>query len=605
MSPFAGVFEGGALSPAGHGAGGPAAVAPGRRICLFEGKIFNLDAVAAELGGGSPQAPEDLLLAAHGRWGEKLLGRLRGNFALLVHDPAERTALLACDQLGGRALFIHRSGPRLTFATEVRDLLRLLPSRPAPDEAAMAGWLAGFASLGDGTLYRDVSRLGAGSLLKVSSRGSQARRYWAPAYAEPFALSPAEAAAAARESLAAAVGRQLPAGAECGVLLSGGLDSSAVAALAGERPGRASTPRAYSAVFPRHPSIDESALIDSVVAELGLPHTAMSVRGGSMVGGALDYLGEWELPPATPNHFLWQPLLLRAAADGVGLMLDGEGGDELWHFSPYLLADRLRSGRIPAALRLARTLAGENYRGWSSLNPYLRAYGFKAALPAPLHAAARRRRPPSRYGPAWLTERSANALFDHYDPWAWKRLEGPRWWAHMADLLTAMRTRLGVGDYLRHRFAAAGLEGRHPMLDLDLIEFALRLPPTLAIGGDRDRPLLREAMAGSIPEPVRRRTGKSYFTPLFGDCLAERDLALVRKLLSGSPEVGRYADLGAVRSLLDEPDAGVRAGPDWSWPIWRLTTAECWLRSQSEPDFVAAAREECASRDDDWALPRL
>jgi asparagine synthase (glutamine-hydrolysing) len=598
VSPLAGVLEAGSL------VGGPwdSAAPPRAPLCLFEGAIFNLEEVAASLGRETGGDPADLLLAAHGRWGEGMLARLRGSFALLVHDPRARSTLLACDQLGGRSLFLHRAGARLAFATEMRDLLRLLPTRPGPDRASLLGWLAGTSAKGDGTLYEGVERLGAGTLLRVADCGLEARRYWSPSYLPPAQLSRGEAAAAARELMVAAVRRQLPEGTEAGILLSGGLDSSSVAAL-GQARMSAGKPRAYSAVFPAHPSIDESGLIKDVVADLGLAHTSLSVGGGSMVAGSLEYLREWELPPASPNHFLWQPLLLRAAREGVALMLDGEGGDELWQMSPFLLADRLRSGRPLAAARLARTMAGDRFRGWRSVSPYLRTYALRGALPASAHDALRRRHGPARYAPGWFPPASAKLLFEREDPWAWKRLDGPRWWAYMADLLTGARERLGVSEYLRHRATMAGLEDRHPLIDLDLVEFALGLDPTLALDPPLDRPLLREAMAGCIPDSIRLRPQKSYFTSLFGACLGGRDLALVRGLLDGRAEVGRYVDLEAVRQQLLGDEAAARRGdPVWGWPIWRLVTAECWLRSQGNDGLPNRLLDRCATDEDDWAL---
>jgi asparagine synthase (glutamine-hydrolysing) len=567
-----------------------------QRSCLLDGTVFNLAALASELGVAA--VPATVLLAAHERWGERMVGRLRGNFAFAILDPGERRALLACDQLGSRSLLFHRDGPSLTFATEIRDLLRLLPRRPPPDEAAVVGWIAGAPGLGGGTMYRGIARLGPGELLSVSERGSEVRRYWEPVFRQPPALSQEEAAGRARESLDAAVRRQLPEAGATGVLLSGGLDSASVAALAaGAEPRR--TPRAYSATFPGHPSIDESGLVADARAALGLRGSSIAVRGGSMVQGSLEYLRDWELPAASPNHFLWQPLLRRAAADGVTAMLDGEGGDELWGFSPYLLADRLRSGRALSALRLTRTMAaGEP---WRVARRRLRTFGLVGAAPAGAHGLVRRLRGPEHYAPAHLSAAAAQLLFEQSDPWAWKRRDGPRWWSYMADLLIDTRARLGVADYLRHRAVSAGLEDRHPLIDLDLVELALGLPPALAIEAELDRPLLREAMAGAIPDSIRLRPAKSYFTALLGDCLGGRDLPLVRRLLDGSPEVGRYLRPEAIPRLLEGP-SGQRMRLARSWSLWRLLTAECWLRSQADGDFAAGLLDECDTRAGDWEL---
>jgi asparagine synthase (glutamine-hydrolysing) len=569
--------------------------------CRLEGTLFNLDRLSDLLATGK-LAPERLLAVAYERWGEEMIGRLRGNFALLVHDRRRQRILLACDQLGGKSLFFHCDGSRLRFAAELVDLIARLPTRPPPDDAAVVRWLADTCTPEGRTLYKGVNRVGAGQLLTFDRHGLDVRRYWAPSFQGCADYSPEEATEATREAIAGAVRRQVPDGEPSGVLLSGGLDSSSVAALA-SRQSAASPPRAYSAVFPEHPSIDESSLIDEAAASLGLDGSRVEVRGGSMVRGALEYMQRWEVPLPAPNHFLWQPLLERAASDGTELILDGEGGDELWRFSPYLLADRLRSGRLVSATRLGREMLGGQYKGRSSLQPYLRLYGIKGAIPPGAHARLRSLHQAQRYAPAWFTERSADTLLADWDPWAWKRLDGPRWWSFMADLLTGVRERLGVGDYLRRRAAMAGLQDRHPLIDVDLVEFALRLPPTLAIDPVLERPMLRRATEGLIPDSIRLRPQKSYFTALFQDCLEGRDLELIRKLFAGRPEVAAYVSLESVqRHLLAAPPAGQRRDRSWPWSIWRLLTAECWLRSQRDGDFAGEMLEACEARSGDLAL---
>ena len=330
---------------------GPEPGQQGRTRCLLDGTLFNADDLALELGL-MPGADEgELLGAMYRRYGAETPSRLRGNFVLLIHDPAKERLLLACDQLGARSVFFRADGRDLLFATEVHHLLRLLPRRPSPDEAALVQWLAETSVPEGRTLYQGIERLGGGKLLEWDRGAISVRHYWQPSYSDPAPVSPADAAEAAQAAMARAVRGQLPAGERCGVLLSGGLDSASVAALGRRQGNGESSLRAYSAVFPEHPSIDESELIEATASGLGLERTNVAVHGGSMVRGSLEYLRRWEMPLPAPNHFLWQPLLERAAADGTSCLLDGEGGDELWRFSPYLLADLLISGRARSALR--------------------------------------------------------------------------------------------------------------------------------------------------------------------------------------------------------------------------------------------------------------
>ena len=114
--------------------------------------------------GRGAGADEELLGAGYRRWGRGLLERLRGDFALILWDPARGEGLIARDQLGVRPLFLHEFAGGLHFASEIRDLLALLPSRPAPDPAGVSHWIALSTRPGNETLYAGISRLGPGEV---------------------------------------------------------------------------------------------------------------------------------------------------------------------------------------------------------------------------------------------------------------------------------------------------------------------------------------------------------------------------------------------------------------------------------------------------------
>jgi len=125
-----------------------------------------------------------------------------------------------------------------------------------------------------------------------------------------------------------------------------------------------------------------------------------------------------------------------------------------------------------------------------------------------------------------------------------------------------------------------GLEARHPLFDLDLVQLCLRLPPLATFDRHRSRPVLRTAMAGLLPDSVRLRPEKALFDSLLLDCLAGRDGETARRLLCDpSAEVRAYANQDALRRALFGP--GVERSFQWMWQVWRLLSAECWLRAQS------------------------
>ncbi|MGH9138719.1 MAG: asparagine synthetase B family protein [Acidimicrobiales bacterium] len=560
---------------------------PGEVVTFLDGVVYDDRGLgSAEPGGVSLLDPD----------GEHRCRRLRGDFVLLQYSPERAQGAIARDHLGGRSLVWHYDGTRLAFASEVRHLLRMLDARPAPDHTAVSHWLALSAPPANRTMYAGVHRLPAGHVLRFGASPPTVRRYWTPAYRPVRRGSVDEHVSGLRAVLAEAVRRRCSASGDTGVLLSGGLDSSTVAALAtGLEPGRRPT-RAYSATFPAHPTVDEGELIDLLGRQLGLTGTRVAVRSGSVLAGAVGYIEHWQVPPLSPNLFFWLPLLHRARADGVAALLDGEGGDELFGLSPYLMADRLRRGRVAAARRLARTVPGGGpHVDGAALWRLLREFGVKGAAPAWLHDSVRRWRGADRYTPAWLRPHVQRAFAESDLATEWKRLPGPRWWAYLVTATAQGLAPAAAYDHIRRRAALAGLEARHPLVDVDVIDFALGLPPDLAYDTRHSRPVLREAMDGLLPDEVRLRPTKSSFDAIFHEALTGDDLPVARALLRpGEAEVGAYVDLELVenRLLANPPPPGGRM--EWAIHLWRLLTAECWLRAQSHPTDVAA-----------WRLPPL
>jgi asparagine synthase (glutamine-hydrolysing) len=561
---------------------------------VLSGRLHDRDALADRLGLGRDVSSPLLLAAGYRRWGRELVERLQGTFALLAWDNERRHGVLAVDRLGAAGVFVFRDGPALTVATEVETLLGVLPRAPAPDAEAAVQWMVEGLLPPGSTLFAGVRRLEGGHLFALDDQGFTERRYWRPG-ARSQRVQAAEAAAALREGVIAAVERRIPEPEAPAVMLGGGLDSGTVAGAAGLLRGGGFV-RAYSAVFPAHETVDEAVLIDAVTSELGIRSGRIVTHGGSTIPSSLRYLDTWALPPASPNLFFKLPLLELAAREGNTVMLDGQGGDELFGLSRYLLADRIRTGRVRDARRLARALVGDEPGQDAAARAAFRAFGLKTLVPASAHGLLRRLRP-DHYSPDWLGVRAARAYAIAGDPWRWKRTPGPRWRAYLADLLTGYRERGGAHDFLRHMSAMGGIDGAHPFHDdADLIDLVLRLPPELAFDERFDRPLLREAMAGVTPDVVRLRREKSYFNQLVLDSLTRHDWPTVTRVLEDpQAEVQTFVQRDKLRDTLLRTQASGTRVP-WATTVWRVFMIECWLRTQVDPSFPQRAVET-------WQIP--
>jgi asparagine synthase (glutamine-hydrolysing) len=562
----------------------------GDLTCLMEGALYDRATQARAMGlqdGDDAQ----LMARAHRRLGAEALARLRGRYATVLWDDARREGVLACDLLATRELFVYRTSGTVVFATELRDLLGLLLARPAPDEVGFTTWLAEGTCPTDRTLYHGVSRLRAGELVALTARSAQTRRYWRPRPQPTMTGTRAELVEGLRARLQSAIAKRLSARSSA-VILSGGLDSSVVSAVAAAATPPGGQLRTYSATFPGE-DYDESEKIRQVNERIGIAPGAIEIAPQGTLWLALRYTRSWQLPLIAAGSLIDIAATQAAAQDGAEVVLDGQTGDELFGLSPYLLADRLRHGRLLGAIALADQWPIGRRMSWRSKVWLIKELGLKGGAPHGLGRVVQRRRDRSEVGPPWLAPRLGRAFAQRQDRWAWKQARGPMWWRFLSDVLVDAPHRELRLEYLRHRAATEGIVAEPPLYDVDLIEYCLRLPPELAFDRRFDRPLIREAMSDLLPEQVRVQTQKADFTRFCERAMVNADAPGIARLLTAPDAlIGAYADLEWVRETWGRTAAG-QGKPQWLAALWRLTAAEVWLQTQSDPGFADAALAQC------------
>jgi asparagine synthetase B (glutamine-hydrolysing) len=311
----------------------------------------------------------------------------------------------------------------------------------------------------------------------------------------------------------------------------------------------------------------------------------------SAIVGSFDYLRRWRLPSQSSNAFLWMTQMAAIRAGGHTAVLDGEGGDEVFAMQPMAMVDELLRGRV----RQAQALAGHTYaigRDGRSRWRRLQVLGHFARAGVVPHAMLHTGRQLTGAGfPAspLLSKQARRHVRELFDPWEWKQMRGPLWTRQLVDSTTDTRDRLEANSYLRRRAAMHGLDSRHPFLhDVDLVETVASIPPEFVFDGYRDRPLLRDAMAGTVPEPLRTRQGKSYFNSVISDSVITYDLPVLRDLFTGAaPKAAAWIDVDRLRRELDRPapDRHPRGRVVWSTEMYRVGALECWLRSLAGDDL--------------------
>jgi asparagine synthase (glutamine-hydrolysing) len=304
-----------------------------RNAIVFNGEIYNYVQIRQQLSAEGiacrSTGDTEVLLKAYARWGTSTVSRLRGMFAFAIFDPVRRQVLLARDRLGIKPLYYatvaRPGGSVLLFASELRALLatELLPRRLDP--AALATFMWNGFVVGPQTMARGVSLLGPGELMAVPLEAPVARpeKYWSLGASAP--LPRAEAVERLEQALLTAAQQHLASDVPLGVFLSGGVDSSAVTALAVKAGSQ--RVKTFHVGF-AEPGFDESGYARQVADALGTEHMELRLtqdRFRSELTAALDHL---EQPTFDGINTYFVSRLVREA--GFTVALAGTGGDELF-----------------------------------------------------------------------------------------------------------------------------------------------------------------------------------------------------------------------------------------------------------------------------------
>ena len=323
----------------------------GSALCVVAGPLYDRAELAASLGLPRGTEPDRLVGAAFERWGDEVLTHLRTEATVLVWDRALHRGFVACDPLGASSLFWCREGGAVAFASELRILLALLRRRPAPDPVGIAHWLRRTASRPDLTLYESVAQLRVGHRLRLASEGAAVEPYWRPTYEPPEPLNMEDAVELVRPALRRAVERRLAPAGPTGVLLSGGLDSTAAAGAA--RAAQAEI-RGYSSRLPG-PTEAGRERLDRRHGRIRWVSRRPPQRPKptGLVADTLEFVRSWAAPP--DGWGVWNRILFQQAVDdGVSAFLTGESAEALFDVRFSLVGDRLRAGRLVEAFRLTR-----------------------------------------------------------------------------------------------------------------------------------------------------------------------------------------------------------------------------------------------------------
>jgi asparagine synthase (glutamine-hydrolysing) len=567
----------------------PIANEDGTCVVVHNGEIYNYPELRRELEREGhtfrTNCDTEVHLHLYEQHGVEFARRLRGMFAVALWDAQRRRLVLARDRYGIKPLYYRAVGETLDFASE----LRALP-RGEIDLDALEAFLAFNSIPAPLSIFRDTRKLPAGHVLVwEESGGLVVERYARPAPVRVEELrddDEAELVEELRARLRDSVRAHLLADVPVGVLLSGGIDSAVLVALAAQETGEAV--HTFTIGF-EEKSFDERADARRVAERYGTNHHELLVHPDPrlLVPALADVFDE----PFADSSALPTYLVSQLASEHVKVALSGEGGDELfggyYTYSADLLADRV----APLA-RLARPFverlpsssskASFDYRAKrfvraAHLPPLERHHGWKEIFSPDLRAELTGRR--TTFDPVDLY-RARYAETEGADPLA--RLQDVDLGIYLVDDLLVKTDRASM---------AHSLEARVPFLDSVVTNFALSLPTKHKVRGLSKKVLLRKASTPLVPQEVAHGRKRGFSIPAAAWLRGELE-PFARQTLS--PDALRrqgFFEPEPVTRLLDEHVAGSQ---DWSRQLWGLLAFTLWHERhvEQDPPALRSARME-------------
>ncbi|HEX7709204.1 MAG TPA: asparagine synthase (glutamine-hydrolyzing) [Thermoanaerobaculia bacterium] len=585
------------VSPAGHQ---PMVSASGRYVLVFNGEVYNFAAIRAELEG-TGAAPDwrghsdtEVMLAAIERWGlDDALGRFIGMFAIALWDRTDRVLHLIRDRMGVKPLYYGFIGDAVLFASELKSVVAHPLFRGEIDRDVVSLYTRFGYVPTPHAIYRGFRKLSPGCIVSISPGSGRAepRPWWdlesvvVAGVNDRFTGSEDEAVDMVDRVVCDAVRLRMVSDVPLGVFLSGGIDSSLVAAVMQKQ---SSTPvRTFSIGF-RENVYDEAPHAAAVARHLGTEHTELYVSAQEALD-VIPMLPAMYDEPFADSSQIPTYLVSKLARQSVTVSLSGDGGDELFGgYSRYVLGRKLwqRTEALPRPLRLAagRLLRALPVGGWNRLlSPE------SSVLPARL----RRQRAGEQIHKLSraMESRSADALYrgmvtffdelvpdvrplpvvvmdDRNQRFLEDFTERMMYFDQVSYLMDDILVKVDRASM------AVSLEAREPLLDHRLVELAWRLPLHFKLRNGKGKWILREVLARHVPRHLFERPKMGFALPLDAWLRGPlRDWAETllepRRLLAEG-----YFDVRQVRALWSDH---LNGRGEWQHHIWIVLMFQAWL----------------------------
>lgn len=587
------------LSPAGHQ---PMHSGSGRYVLVFNGEIYNHLSLRQRLSAEGYQfewrghSDTETLLACVEAWGlERALQASVGMFAIALWDRSQRILQLARDRMGEKPLYYGWQNGTLLFGSELKALTAHPDFEHRVNRDALALLLRHNYIAAPHSIWQGIYKLLPGTILTLADDQRQAPvAYWQfskvaeAGEREPLELDLPRATDELERILGEAVSGQMLADVSLGALLSGGVDSSTIAALMQRHSSR---PIKTFCIGFHEKAFDESAHASAVARHLGTDHAELFLTARNvleMIPRMADIYDE----PFADSSQLPTALVMSFARQSVTVALSGDGGDEVFGgYNRYRMVPKawsmLRLLPSPVRRHLARVLLGVPVSGWDRLASPLALIVRQAHIGNKLHKLARRLLRVSSADDLYVSiqeewpdalqvvRQSAAASTLLTDRAGWPQVRG-----QVARMMSVDALGYLPDDILVKVDRAAmaySLETRAPFLDHRVIEFAARLPMSMKVSSSTGKMLLRQVLHRHVPQALIERPKIGFGIPLDRWLRHElRDWAeslLDPRILSNDG----FFDVQAIRAVWQQHLLGTASH---GYQLWSVLMFQSWWRSQ-------------------------
>ncbi|HEV2300073.1 MAG TPA: asparagine synthase (glutamine-hydrolyzing) [Stellaceae bacterium] len=553
--------------------------APGPAAITYNGEIYNYLELRQELAGHwrfRSTSDTECILAAYQRHGTDCLDRLRGMFAFALWDERRQKLFCARDRFGIKPFYYAQIGKLFLFASEAKALLPFLPDIDS-DPEALAEYLTFQYTIGEATLFRGVKQLLPGHALAVEGGEVKVWRYWDVRYEIDFEHSPIYFDRRLGELVEDSIALHLRSDVPVGAYVSGGLDSSLIAVLAGKR--ERGIGDCFHGRFTEFDGYDESRYAGMATEAAGGRLHTIDITAQDFRDHVEDVVYHLDFPVAGPGSFP-QYMVSQLAARHLKVVLGGQGGDEIFGgYARYLLAyfeqcikaaldGTYKNGNFVVTIESIVPNLGLLREYKPLMKEFWREGLFGALDERYFRLIDRSTDMVEEVDWAVLDKNrvfeSFRAIFNNQS-----NVEREAYFDKMThfDFKCLLPALLQVEDRMS---MAHGLESRVPLLDHPLVEFAATVPADIKFGGGRMKHLLRESLGAALPQEIVNRRDKMGFPVPLKEWFAGPLRELVEDTFRSRQ--ARHRPFINSQAVLANLDGAGR----FSRKIWGLLSLELW-----------------------------